>query len=300
VRKDIIRGLAAAVSIAALAGCASSSAPRPVARGGGGGTLDLGLAAQAAPFESFTRRASDIAPEFGNPGAVGVALRTGAAYEPAQLESGMIAFAAVAAMQEPGFVDGVRRAGGRDLARRLIADPEAALSLPGGQAAAARANGALHRRGAELASAGARVKKAAYSVQRENWSKARVPNAAARLAEVKRIANAGHRASAADRPYVVAALAEGGRRGGTSPVVSRGVALAALTVLGQEAQGRSLASEPRSAMCVRMAKLNYHQCLASAGTHYEDIYCLGVHAMAETGQCVVAATEPVRMRRASN
>ena len=41
-----------------------------------------------------------------------------------------------------------------------------------------------------------------------------------------------------------------------------------------------------------MAKLNLYQCLASAGPHYEDIYCLGQHAMIDPGQCVVDATHP--------
>ena len=40
-------------------------------------------------------------------------------------------------------------------------------------------------------------------------------------------------------------------------------------------------SEPRSSDCLRRAKLNFHQCLAAAGTHYEDVYCLGVHAMTD-------------------
>lgn len=260
--------------------------------------MDVGLAGQAGAFESFTRRASAISPEFSGAGEVTQGLQAGAAYEPKQLEAGMIAYAAMAALQEPGFVAGVRKAGGRDLARRLAANPDAALDLPGGAAAAGRANAALHRRGEALAGAGARVKKAAYSVQRQKWSTARLTNGPARLAQVKRISTAGYRPNAEDRGRLSAAVAEGGRRGGASPVVSRGVALAALTVLGQEGQGRSLLSEPRSGACLRWAKMNFHQCLASAGTAYEDIYCLGVHAMSETGQCVVEATKPVRIRRA--
>jgi hypothetical protein len=47
-------------------------------------------------------------------------------------------------------------------------------------------------------------------------------------------------------------------------------------------------------MCLRMAKLNLYQCLASAGPHYEDIYCLGQHAMMETAQCVTEAVKPPR------
>jgi hypothetical protein len=57
--------------------------------------------------------------------------------------------------------------------------------------------------------------------------------------------------------------------------------------------------ERSSGQCLRSAKLNYHQCLAAAGTHYEDIYCLGVHAMSDPGQCVVDALRPARTRRAA-
>ena len=35
-----------------------------------------------------------------------------------------------------------------------------------------------------------------------------------------------------------------------------------------------------------MAKLDLYQCMAVAGPQYEDIYCLGQHALADTGQCV--------------
>ena len=72
--------------------------------------------------------------------------------------------------------------------------------------------------------------------------------------------------------------------------MARGVALAALSLLGETRQGHALMSEPRTTSCLHMAKLNLYQCLASAGPHYEDIYCLGQHAMIDTGQCVVEAT----------
>src|SRR5207253_621291 len=115
--------------------------------------------------------------------------------------------------------------------------------------------------------------------------------------QVKRLGAGGYQREAGDTARLFAAVSEGGRRGGTSPVVARGVAVAALSALGRD--GGALMSEPKSAMCVRMAKLNYHQCLASAGTHYEDIYCLGVHALSETGQCVLDATKPARSRVAA-
>ncbi|TAL36026.1 MAG: hypothetical protein EPN98_05685 [Phenylobacterium sp.] len=296
-RPGTARGFTAAMIAIVLAGCASSSAP-PL-RGSSTaatGVFDVGLAGQAAAFEAYTRRAADIDAEFANPSEIGVQLRTAAGYEPRQLEAAMIAYAAMAAMQEPRFVQTVK-AGGRDLGRRLAADPNAAVDLPGGAAAAARANAALARRGEALAAAGARVKKTSYSIQRQAWSRARIPNGPQRLAAVKQAA--GYRAEPADRARLSAAISESGRRGGTSPVISRGVAVAALTVLGQDAAARGLMSERNAGMCLRSAKLNYHQCLAASGTHYEDIYCLGVHAMSDPGQCVVEATKPARVRRAS-
>ena len=296
-----IRAVSACAIAITLAGCATSSAPTPspgrqAARPGAGGVFDVGLAGPAGAFEAYTRRAAAIDDSFSGPGEISSGLLAGAGYEPRQLESSMIAYAALAAMQEPGFVAGVR-AKGSTLARRLAADPDAALDLPGADAAAARANAALARRGEALAEAGQRVRKAAYSVQRQPWSRTRISNSS-QLAAVK--AAAGYRAEGGDRARLVSAVAEGGHRGGTSPVVSRAVSVAALTVLGQDGAARSLMSEPRSGDCLRRAKLNFHQCLAAAGTPYENIYCLGLHAMADPGQCVVDATRPVRaVRRAS-
>lgn len=289
-RPSSSRGHAAAFTALALAACATSPPPRPAQGPAPRGYVDVGLAAQAGAFEAYTRRAAAIDAAFSGPADIGRELRTAAGYDPNQLEASMIAYAALAAVQEPGFVAAVRA--NRDVARRVASDPNAALGLPGASAAAARANAALARRGEALAEAGQRVRKASYSVQRQAWSRAPVPNAAQRLAAVKQAA--GYRPEPVDRAQLAVAIAEGGRRGGASPVVARGVAVAALTVLGQDGAARALMREPRSAQCLRAAKLNYHQCLAAAGTHYEDIYCLGLHAMADPGQCVVDATRPPR------
>ena len=286
------RGLSACAIATLLAGCATQPTPPPQAsREPARGVFDAGLASVASAFEAYTRRASAIDAAFSGPAEIRSGLIAGAGYEPRQLENGMIAYAAMAAMQEPAFVAGVK-ARGPALARQFAANPDAALSLPGAPAAAARANAALARRGEALAEAGARVKKASYSVQHQAWSRARLSNGPQRLAAVK--AAASYRAEGGDRAQLAVAVAEGGRRGGASPVISRGVAVAALTVLGQDGAARSLMSEPRSSDCLRRAKLNYHQCLAAAGTHYEDIYCLGVHAMTDPGQCMVEATRPAR------
>ncbi len=38
-----------------------------------------------------------------------------------------------------------------------------------------------------------------------------------------------------------------------------------------------------------MAKLNLYQCLSVARPYYEDIFCLGLHVMSDTGQCVAGS-----------
>lgn len=294
-------GLAGGVSATLLSACATTP-ERPTARLAHAPApesrteqvaADRDLIAQASAFESFMRHARGIDAQFSGASEVSQALQTGAGHAPEELEGGMVAYAALAALQEPRFVAAVRAERDRgDLARRIGADPRAALALAGADAAGARASGALFAQGAALAAEGQKVKRAAYSVQHQGWSKSRAPDHAAELARVKRTGAAGYRAERGDGERLAEALSQGGRRSGpASPIVTRGVALAALSLLGEEGRGHALMREPRTGMCLRVAKLNYHQCLASAGPHYEDIYCVGQHAMIDPGQCVVEATQ---------
>jgi len=299
---------ASLLAVLALAGCATPSAgPPQQAKGGAPARMraDPQVEAQAAAFESFMRKAGAIDAGFSGPSAVSQALQAGAGYEPKQLEAGMVAFAAVAALQDPAFVAAVRRQArdaksGQALERQLASRPDTALALPGADAAASRARAALFRQGADLAEGGRKVKAASYSLQRQAWAKAKVSDAPGRLNRVKAVAKAVYRPTGDDQARLYSAVAQTGARGGTaSPVVARGVALAALTAMGEGKAGASLLAEPKSGMCVRVAKLNYHQCLASAGPYYEDIYCLGQHAMIEPAQCVAAAAgapPPARRR----
>jgi hypothetical protein len=291
-------GASAAAGILVLAGCAEtpkqpqaqSSAP-PSARG-----APSNLTAEASVFENYMRKARGIDAQFSSAAEVSQALQTGASHEPRQLESGMIAYGAVAALQEPRFVEALRASPNRgELVRRISADPAAALALPGGEAAAARASGALASQGEALKAQGLKVKKSAYSVQHEAWSKTAVADPRGRLARVKQLSSAPYRADG-DSARLYSAMADGGRRGGSAgPAATRAVAVAALNVLGDGGGARSLMSEPRTASCLHMAKLMLYQCLAAARPQYEDIFCLGQHAMADTGQCVAeAATRPVR------
>ena len=58
-------------------------------------------------------------------------------------------------------------------------------------------------------------------------------------------------------------------------------------------------NEPNVGRCMSMSKLNLYQCLAVAGPHYEDVFCLGQHAMMDTGKCMIKAAglpEPYEAR----
>jgi hypothetical protein len=89
-----------------------------------------------------------------------------------------------------------------------------------------------------------------------------------------------------------------------TPIEARALALAAESVLGR-AHGADrdrltpLFSEGDSAECLRIAKLNLYQCMAVAGPQYEDIYCMGQHAMSDTAKCVAGAAHAAQTEVAS-
>jgi hypothetical protein len=103
----------------------------------------------------------------------------------------------------------------------------------------------------------------------------------------------------------------GGGEGGAAftPVTVRSAALAALALLGAADDEHvddldNLMREAKSADCMKMAKLNLYQCLAVAGPQYEDVFCLGQHALSDTAQCVSTSVggdldQPCRRRARS-
>ena len=75
----------------------------------------------------------------------------------------------------------------------------------------------------------------------------------------------------------------------------RSLSIAALAVLGYGDEANiatlnALMVEPSIASCANLAKLNLYQCLAVSKPHYEDIFCLGQHALMDTGRCVIKAS----------
>ncbi|SFK02741.1 hypothetical protein [Caulobacter sp. UNC279MFTsu5.1] len=272
-------------------------------RGAPGVSLARDLVAAASAFETYTRGAGTISAAFDSGGGVAEALAKGAAYQPEQLDAGMIAYGAIAALQEEAFIDGVRQAARETppeaLIQRLEANPESVVEIDGVAAAASRAQAALLRRGAPLGATGKAVKQAAYDIQHQDWSKGPVADNAGRLARVKAMSAAFFQPGDADAGRLIQAAtaprdgAGSGGEGGAAftPVTVRAAALAALAVLGAAgdedvARLDVVMREPKSGFCMKMAKLNLYQCLAVAGPHYEDVFCLGQHALIDTAQCV--------------
>ena len=262
----------------------------------------------AGAFEAYMDRAAGLTPSFTDGPSVHRSLEIGASYEPRQMASGAVAYAAVAALQDAAFVESVRQYA-RDpkqrqtVAYNLIRDPAYAVGIPNSAGAAGLITAALDGHGSRVLAAGRAVKQSAYDVQRQKWSLATIPARDVRLAKVKSL---GATLVPAEAPTLqrLRGLAMGEQpttlAGGSlpppyTPVAVRGLAVAALSALGlgdDPAYAEAfdaLLKEPSSGSCLNMSKLNLNQCLAVAKPRYEDVFCLGQHIMIDTGQCVVDA-----------
>jgi hypothetical protein len=279
--------------------------PPPVA-------LSRSVLQAAGAYRIYMKRAAEISPAFENGAAVQQSLVAAEAYEPTQLLRGAIAYAALVALQSPQFVAGVRTYAvdpvqRRDLAARLIADPNYASALPSAANAAGLISAALHADADRVRRAGDQVKQAAYDVQKQAWSKTDVVGRDARLAQAKTLSAQPIIPPDSDVDLLAAAV-NGPDAAGVSPlgitgealappynpVVSRGLALAAVAALGEGGEGgdaalQSLLQDKSASFCLNMAKLNLYQCLSVAKPYYEDVFCLGQHILIDTADCVTKA-----------
>jgi hypothetical protein len=304
-------------ALGALAGCATEKPapvavapppppppPPPPAVG-----LSTRLLEAASEYRAYMRKAASISPQFADGPAIEQSLQSAASFEPQQLLRGAVAYAAIVALQDQSFVQGVRTFAvdptqRHDIAQRIIQDPYYAASMPGAASAAAMIVAAVNGDGAKVNEVGSAVKQSAYSIQHQPWSSRPVTDPAGRLAQTKTVSTSPMTATPTDveelrgyvsggdpnRPPFVAAPPTPVNPP-YPPVVTRGLALAALAALGQagdenDAALSSLLNEQSSAFCLNLAKLNLYQCLAVARPWYEDVFCLGEHALRESGQCI--------------
>jgi hypothetical protein len=302
-----------------LASCASEPPPAPPPPP----VPSVGLAPQviemASAYRAYMNHVTAISPAFTGGGDVAQGVRTGAAYEPTQLLRGAIAYGAIVALQDPTFVAGVRVYAQDPTQRRTIAyeilrNPAYAAGITGASSAAGLVMAALGSDGHALYDQGKAVKQAAYDVQRQSWSKADVADRDARLALAKQLSTIALPGEASEMNRLTLAVSGGGagslmitgepKAAPYSPMVIRSLAIAALSALGyanDDALGSvvPLMTDPASATCLNMSKLNLYQCLAVSKPHYEDVFCLGQHIMMDTGMCVMKAAGvpvPVEVR----
>ncbi len=259
---------------------------------------------QASAYRAYIDHAAAISPGFTGGPDVAQSLKTGEAYEPQALLRGQIAYGAVAALQSPEYVAGVRKFVAdpdqrRQVAYEIMKDPAYAVGFAGSAKAAGLVMTALMGDGQKLIDLGKSVKQAAYDVQHQPWSKTEVAGRDARLSLAKELSNTPGLGEVAETTRLQSAVAGGGQMALSgqetappyTPVVVRSLAVAALAALGYAddaslGQVMPMLAEPNAANCLNMSKLNLYQCLAVAKPHYEDVFCLGQHVLADTGRCL--------------
>jgi hypothetical protein len=260
----------------------------------------------ASAYRHYVTNSTAIAPAFVDGESVATSLRAGATYEPQQMAKGAIAYGAVVALQDRTFVEAVRTyakdpASRRQVAYEILKDPAYAVGLPGSASAAGLVISALGNDAQKLYDNGKAIKQAAYDIQKQPWSKAARD---VRLAAAKQLSAAAMTGDVAETARLQQASTGAANLGGSAtaaPVappythtVVRALAVAALAALGEAGDANvntvmGLINEPNIGSCMNMSKLNLYQCLAVARPHYEDVFCLGQHAMMDTGRCMIRA-----------
>ena len=315
-----IRSSLVAATLAALtAACAEAPPPviAPPPPAAPSVTLSPRLIEQAAAYRRYMDRATGIAPSFADGASIAQSLEAGVAYEPGQLVRGAIAYAAVVALQDQAFVEGVcvyakNPASRREVAYELMKDPAYAVGLPNSAGAAGLVMAAIGGDGQRLYDGGKAVKQSAYDIQKAAWSKGEVPARDLRLTRAKTLSASTMMGDTAETTRLQQASIGATPLGFSAqpaappytPTVVRGLAIAALAALGEAGDANlepilALTSEPNVSNCMGMSKLNLYQCLAVSRPHYEDVFCLGQHVMMDTGRCVIRAAglpEPYEAR----
>ena len=270
------------------------------------------LVADAAAYEAYIDATSAISPNFTDGPSVARALKAGASFETKAMIRGAIAYGAIAALQDRTFVATVRSYGPTSESRRVLvnaiyANSAYALTFPHADGAAGYAKQALNERAMRLFYAGKKIKQSAYDIQRQPWSKEFVADREGRLNAIKTLSSISA-VGPTDRAMILRSMVAGlspsvaapppAARPPYTPLIAHAISLAALAALG-EADDASyqrvsyLTTEVNTDFCMSMAKLNLYQCLAVAKPHYEDVFCLGQHAMIDTGICLARYTGAV-------
>ncbi len=279
-------------------------------------TLNEGVAQAASIYVTFIKDVGTIRAGFPDAESIQLAMRKGAAYDPATLSRGMIAYASILALQSPEFVSGVRTFAvdpdqRRQVVNSIIADPAYAATLPGADVAAGLIVSTLGKDITDMTVIAEAVEGDAYTIQERNdprrrWAVTPIPNREIRLESAKTISAIHMLPSAEESARLFAAansgsglnLAPGRQAPPYTPAVVNALAIAALAALGAagddaRANTEALQVESNSEFCLNMSKLNLFQCLAASRPSYEDMFCVGRHIVRDLATCTTAATTPV-------
>ena len=262
------------------------------------------------------REVGSIQAGFPDAASIQNAMHKGAAYDPATLSRGMIAYGSIIALQSPEFVAGVRtyavdpetRA---DVVANIIRDPSYAAGLPGADVAAGLIIATLGQDISALTTVADAVENDAYTIQerrdpRRRWAVVPIPDRAVRLETAKTISAGQMLPSAEESARLFAAansgsglnLAPASKAPPYTPAVVHSLAIAALAALGAagdeaRANTEALSIETNAQFCLDMSKLNLFQCLAASRPSYEDMFCVGRHIVRDLATCTAQATVPV-------
>jgi hypothetical protein len=316
------RGLSAAAVAAALvlASCATpepepAPAPPPAPPPPPALSLNAGVAEAASIYVAFMRDVGTIQAGFDSAEAIQAAIRKGAAYEPAQLSRGMIAYGSILALQSPEFVQGVRTfavdpAIRQQMIARILADPAAAATFPGADHAAGLIVDTIGRDSAAMLAIAEAVEADAYTIQERNdprrrWATVHISDRITRLEGAKSLSAVQMLPSAEESARLFAAANSGAglglapARSGPpyTPAVVRSLAVAALAALGAggedaRANTDAMTVEQNSEFCLNMSKLMLFQCLAASRPSYEDMFCVGRHVARDLATCTAQNITP--------
>ncbi|WP_298331803.1 hypothetical protein [Asticcacaulis sp.] len=194
-RRPLFLAVTASIMALSLAACQTDAPPPappppPPAPAGPPVSLAPAISDAASVYVTYVEQARGMSPDFNDASMVQAKLSQGASYEPKQLARGAIAYAAIVAMQEPAFRSQLRAYASDDAARqelvnKLFSNPAYAAGIPGANIAARRVILALSSDGEMLYAKGTAMKQAAYSIQKQAWSKGVLSDPAGRLAATK-------------------------------------------------------------------------------------------------------------------
>ena len=311
--RSVRLSVAAGTALLALAGAASAGenkAPKgmPTTTGliEGPAARYVNLRADIAHIEAMEMKSATQMREAHN--------RLGS-FDPAEMTSAWVAYAALVAADTPAFSRAIERETVKQKDRKIFlselqANPAMVRDLDGADEAIAAIRAVAARDATRINRLGDRFIADAYRMQNAGWAKKKIPqdgtarlNAATAWGQsrswtltelpTKQPTKAGNVRPHLDRdemwsPAWYAENAPASEADKTGALMTKALLLAVRYATGDltEGQVKAYATSKPSNRCYVNAKLNLDQCIAATRTPYEEAFCLGEHALNDISHCV--------------